>query len=332
MKHSTLFTALVAIIALMAGTHVQADRIIAVSWGGDAYTIDSLSGSGAFLGPTGSASLNSMAKDRKNGFYYSTSGGDLLRIDPVTGAATVVAAMSGGVNSVRGMAFLNGRLYLLEDQGSADDLYTVDPNTGITNFIGATGRVSLQGLAASPSGRLYAWDLADGLFTVNPATGTATDVDPTTPGRDMQCLAFDCRGNLFGCRDELYRISTVDGSWGTVGSGGYTDVRGMEFTDPRVRINGNCPGVLTLSLDLLTPGGGFAVVYGPNQAPFVIPPGFTCEGIELCVAPPRVVFQGVADGNGRATVTGNAPPNVCGGFIQIIDGRTCCTSNVAQIP
>jgi hypothetical protein len=65
--------------------------------------------------------------------------GDLLSINPSTGATTAVAtALNGstGWNSALDLAEVNGVLYATDYK---NNLYTIDPSTGATHLLGATG-------------------------------------------------------------------------------------------------------------------------------------------------------------------------------------------------
>lgn len=80
--------------------------ILSVSWTGEFIGIDPVSGAGGLIAPTGSAALSSLAQD-SNGTLYATGRAppglrQLLTIDPVTGAASVVASLD---LSARSLAF-----------------------------------------------------------------------------------------------------------------------------------------------------------------------------------------------------------------------------------
>ena len=103
--------------------------------------------------------------------------------------------------------------------------------TGAGTLIGATGLTGLQGLDFSPAGVLYGWDIDIGLMTINPAIGVATDVNPQVGATaDIQSIVFSPNGTpFFGARNALFTIDPTSGMPTRVGSGGYTDVRGIEI-------------------------------------------------------------------------------------------------------
>src|SRR5262245_28919222 len=85
----------VFLMLLAVAGRAKADPIIGVNFDGDAFLIDSSTGTGTLLGPTGFFFLNSMAKNSSGVIYTQGSldgfSSELLTINPNTGAATVVA-------------------------------------------------------------------------------------------------------------------------------------------------------------------------------------------------------------------------------------------------
>jgi hypothetical protein len=160
----------------------------------------------------------------------------LITIDPATGKGTQVAILDFPVYpaSVRALAFSpGGVLYAVNCRPGAGlqphDLYTINVATGVGTLIGHTGD-GVQGLAFSPGGVLYGWDVVLGLVTINTATGAATDVNPAIGGTgDIQSIIFGPDGKLYGGCNALYIIDPTTGAYTLVGSGGYSDVRGLEF-------------------------------------------------------------------------------------------------------
>jgi len=227
-----------------------ADDIVGVGWNGNAYAIDSTSGVGTLLGATGFTGLNSMAKHPDGKLYALTSTGEVITIDPGTGAGTSVSTC--GVADPRGAAFrADGVLYVIGDvgTGSFDRLYEVDVATGGTTLVGTTDAYGLQALAVGPTGTVYAWDCGSngtnglGLCVLDPATWTASDVNPSTVGTasEVQALCFDDGGQLYGLRYEVRRIDVLtDTHWNVAGSG--WEVRGAEFVGSAEPGAGYCFG------------------------------------------------------------------------------------------
>ncbi|MFO1054611.1 MAG: hypothetical protein U1F36_20500 [Planctomycetota bacterium] len=167
------------------------------------------------------------------------------------------ATTSPVLNAVRAMAVRrDGRLYAIQNGGGTtgttvpDLLYAIDPNNGAATLIGSTSAfVGIQGLAFGANNVLYGWDTNAGLVTISMATGATTDVNPAVGATvDIQALGFAPGNVLYGARNALYRIDTATGVPTLIGSGGYTDLRGLEFVPgPKILDNGS---VVT------HPGGG----------------------------------------------------------------------------
>jgi hypothetical protein len=211
--------------------------IISVSWNGTVSSIDGANGTGVLIGHSGFYNLNSLARN-SSGILYSVAGGSpLVTIDPNTGLVEDV--MTTTLSSVRGLAFSRDDvLFAVENGGGPentvepDDLFTIDVSTGVATWIGNTGFPGIQGLAFSPNGALYGWDVFDGLLMIDPLTGAATDVNISVGGlRGIQTLDFAPGNDLYGARESLFTIDIATGIPAVVGGGGYSDVRGIAFTD-----------------------------------------------------------------------------------------------------
>jgi hypothetical protein len=211
--------------------------LVGCAYGGSFFKIDPNNGSGVLIGPIGFNGLNSLARN-STAEMYSVAGRDLIRIDPNTGNGTLVVTIQAPYD-IRALAFSPaGALYAVTNGGGLgatgvpDDLVTIDPSTGIVTVIGNTGREAIQALAFAANGTLYAWDINRGLLTINTTTAAATLVNPAiTPGSvaDIQSIAFSPDGRLFGAREKLYAVDVTNGATTLIGSGGYSDVRGIEF-------------------------------------------------------------------------------------------------------
>jgi hypothetical protein len=219
---------------------VLVGTLIGVGWSttdSPVGSIDTATGVWTAIGNSGQTRFNALARDPAEVFYAVAWDGAttswLTTVDPATGAATVVATLSPFLD-VRGLAFDDmGTLFAIHNS-SADELYTIDTTTGAATLVGSTGRGTVQGLAFSPAnGILYAWDNAAGLLTVDPATGAATDVNPSVGGTgDIQTISALPDGSMYGVRYDLYTINPADGSYSLTFVGGYPDIRGADFTGP----------------------------------------------------------------------------------------------------
>jgi hypothetical protein len=132
-------------------------------------------------------------------------------------------------------------LYVIDNGGTGttapDELFVVDVATGTATLIGNASHSGLQGLAIDFTGTIFSWDVGSGsgigvgLVTIDATTGASTDVDPSTGNAvDIQCLAISPTNVLYGARNALFTLDPTTGVATLVGSGGYSDLRGVEFT------------------------------------------------------------------------------------------------------
>ena len=241
-NHLNQAMAWMATIFLLTGASIG-QEIVAVSWStSNAYVerIDVANSNRVFTGTTGYAALNAMAKGPSGSFFGADDSGNLITIDGATGAGTLVATidLGGATISLPGMAFSpDGRLFVLNNS-SPDDLYILDPQTGLGTRVGSTGRTALQGLTFGADGTLYGWDIGAGLFTLDQATGLATDVSPAIgANQDIQCLATGPDGTLYGAHRDLFTIDPSTGEATLLVDFGNAGIRGMEFdTGPLLRL------------------------------------------------------------------------------------------------
>lgn len=191
-----------------------------------------------------------------SGTLFGTDGGSLYRIDPWTGAGTLV----GAFNAPSGPTFTSlaadpatGRLYGAASYpnpflGGLDPvLFELDPATGAVRSYGSLGiggsdyfGGDLAGMDVSPGGRLVAaqnygyWTGADRLVAIDPnpdgpGAGAIGDFGtciggPVDPERrqcsieGMDALAFDEAGTLFGA------IAWQHSWWPNWAAGDYSNV------------------------------------------------------------------------------------------------------------
>jgi len=305
------------------------------------YTIDSATGSGSILHPgePHSNEYGGMAKHSDGtllaGYYRAVV--TLQRIDPATGIAT--RDVESRVNEIAAMAFApDGTCYAIQNyiQQSGCVLYRLNwPAYGST-IVGEIQNPyrGVQGMAIDSHGTAYIWDIWVGLATIDLTTAVATDVSGQWGGtNEIMCLAFDENDNLYGACNALYRINTADGSYEIIGSGGYSDVRGIEF-DPgggyRLRIRGECPGTVSLAWSGATPSRQQGLVFGVQTGSTTIPGG-VCQGTVLGISGGVRLINTFGTGNGSGTVFGEAGSGACGGFLQLVEAPSCNVSNPFQI-
>jgi hypothetical protein len=117
------------------------------------------------------------------------AGEQLWRLDPLTGAGSLVGAT--GLNGIQGLSFApNGMLYGWD---TTLGLVTLSLATGAAADVdaaagGAVGAGTIQTLAFAPSGTLYGAESS--LYTIDVASGIATFAVPIQSGFDLRGMEF----------------------------------------------------------------------------------------------------------------------------------------------
>jgi hypothetical protein len=151
--------------------------------------------------------------------YGATTGGQLIQIDTVTGAGTLVGNIGfGGIEAIDSLS--NGTLVGI---ANANQLIQIDTNTGAGQSIGTvTGFAWVEGLAYSSSddvlyGSATVGPQADAnrLITINPATAQPTSIAPSFFGPnfwDVDGLAVSAAGAILGSHintnSSLFSVNT----------------------------------------------------------------------------------------------------------------------------
>jgi hypothetical protein len=176
-------------------------------------------------------------------FGTDAASGQLITVDPVTGAGTIVGFMRVVVPALA-VDPTTGTMYAGEGAGTPN-IYTVDPATGAATLVGNTGLgfASVGGLDFRSDGTLFAavniagdgGTGSDHLATIDKSTGAATIIGPfgtctgvTVPSdglgacsiEGIEGIAFDSSGTLTGSLSArgaagtpgLYRINPATGA------------------------------------------------------------------------------------------------------------------------
>ena len=178
-----------------------------------------------------------------------------------------------------------------------DGLSRIDSVTGEVTFIGPLDPnpnrfVTPVAMAIRPSdSTIFVWNNSDGehgeiptgvLLTVDPATGLATEVDPSTSNQgSLGALAFGPNETLYGVQYALYEVNTTTGektSIGSLGSGlrvlgadfsAGGILYGITFSKKLVKIDtgtGTAYDIVDLSEDIGTPG---SIAFDPETGTLV---------------------------------------------------------------
>lgn len=130
--------------------------------------------------------------DLKNLYAITSTGGVLLRIDVDSGTVATIGGTGIGANggSVTGAAYdpVSGLFYVVsvsEDLLGRSKLYTVDPATGASTFVGGISIPGMQAIAITDiaidaGGAMYGFDgLSHTLVAIDRATGDANVIGDT---------------------------------------------------------------------------------------------------------------------------------------------------------
>ena len=132
----------------------------------------------------------------------------------------------------------------------------------------------------------------------------------------------------------MYEIDLVTGEATLIGSGGYSDLRGIEFLVSGPCLTGPTPGIVgvinTVTLSNATPGGLVGV--GFSLTPGSAPVGAICPGLTVELANPTVIGLMPADASGNASFSGFVPASLSGTtvYLQGVDIPACAVSNLVS--
>lgn len=215
-------------LSLPFAAALPAQDMIATSWSGGVYALDSFTGATTYLG-VGLFGQNAMAVDQ-TGVVWSThrdanNDYSLCTVDLSTGAATEIYTMFG---DTRGLAGAGGTA-LWGIQKGPDRLVLIETTTGSVTTIGTIGLSGTQSLAML-DGTLYSWSITNGLLTIDQTTGQGTAIDPsqvTGIGGEIQWLARRSDGKLVGGGNNLYELDPTTGVATLIATTGL-ELRGAE--------------------------------------------------------------------------------------------------------
>ena len=332
--------------SLLFAAPLCSQDMVAASWGGPIYSLNSYTGVTAQIS-TGLFGQNALARDGQ-GRLWSTQRSasapfvyDLTRTDPRVPSTTVQFANTADIRGLTGVGGTLMAAIVNAAVGTADSLALVDVATGQVTTIGATGLSGLQSIVAK-NGVLYGFDLTAGLVALNPATGLATDVNGAIggTGTNIQWLAFRADGTLVGGGATLF---TIDLNTGATAAFGPTlpDLRGAELWQNFTRTFGTgcagATGAVTMTASLTGTGpillqttsvhhavgvAGIAVfglsntAYNGAPLPLLLDPIFGTSGCRL-YANVDATIGGIGSGGSLAIpFTFPAPVDVFPFFVQ----------------
>ena len=122
-------------------------------------------------------SLNSLGAGPDHMLY--AAGTQVYRIDPNTGASTLLGDLPLGHSSSGDLAFLGNRMFVSTDSPCGGALVEFDPATGQSSVLGGDGLGCVYGLA-TVGGTLYVVNCDGTIGTFNPDTGDMRILATTT--------------------------------------------------------------------------------------------------------------------------------------------------------
>lgn len=184
-----------------------------------------------------------IAPAQPGSWYASTDsagGGQLLAIDPGSGAASLIGAT--GIPALPGLAInSSGNLYAIQ-KGARSCLYRIDAENGGAFRVDSLGLpVSLECLAFADDGRLYAGASNGNLYRIDTLSAVPALI-ANTGLSGLSGLSFDpLEGTLYASAGNmLYTVNPLNGAASAVGNSGLAGV----ITDIQFDEVGNLYGVL----------------------------------------------------------------------------------------
>jgi hypothetical protein len=241
---------------------VTAGALLASNRDGNFLMMDTHTGAGYFLGnlPTfaSGAGATEIEVDAVGGAWVQARDGQFYdhQFSPLNGAGIGGPVPNGA--SFTGLEFLLGRLYgtAIGPGCPPSELRILDPLSGASMTIGATGFGPISGLAFDPrSSALYG--ITGGcagpanLVRIDVTSGAATLIGPT--GIRAGSLEFGPGGDLFAGGDNtdggnLYRVNPTTAATALIGPSGWGSLTGLAWGFPDVVAVGDEPSQATLQL------------------------------------------------------------------------------------
>src|SRR5579863_223471 len=169
-------------LLMAAGAVPAVGQVYSVFYDNRFGTIDNSTGAFTLISVLPIAQSAGIAYD--NGTLYAQdTQSNLITIDPVSGAASILGSLGLDLSSAGFAGGING----LYEVDSLSNLYSINPDTGAAVLAGATGLAPNYGYwdtsLSDDGANLYFTaggpGATDELYRINPATGVATDLGNT---------------------------------------------------------------------------------------------------------------------------------------------------------
>jgi PEP-CTERM motif len=164
-------------------------QLSAIDQNGVVYAVDSTNANLTLLTSTGIFPSGGGGDGNGHLYFFNTGGAavdptpDFDSVNVATGVVTTVASFPAGNDGFVAVGS-SGNLFVTGYGANGDDLYRIDPSTGLVTDLGPTGVLQLiAGVFAGST--LYGFDPFGGIYTVDTSTGVATAMGTyNLPGGD----------------------------------------------------------------------------------------------------------------------------------------------------
>lgn len=179
MKSATMMMTLGLLFCISAVVH--GDTLLAIQ-GSGLYRVNTDTLTAELIGSTGFTAVGGLTIDQDGVLYaVGTFNDELIMLDPVTGAGTLVGELSHGFDFSTGLAInpVNGDLYGVASNGirRGGVLVTISKQTGVSSLVGDTGEQSIAALEFDSLGQLWGIDgfgFDEELILINPQTASTS--------------------------------------------------------------------------------------------------------------------------------------------------------------
>jgi hypothetical protein len=201
--------------------------------GGNLISINTTTGNGTTIGPTGFNQLYGLAVRPSDGRIFSSfsnaTSSTLYRVNSAGGDAYFFANVP--LPNVRGIAFDAGDILYL---GITDGrIFKFNLANSDTDYVGNTGQTNLFSLAINPlNGQLWGLTLTGSVYKINKTNATATLVG-TTGVTLNTAITFSMQGRFYlanglgNTTSNLYTLDTTNGTATLIGSTNKKGINGI---------------------------------------------------------------------------------------------------------
>ena len=148
-----------------------------------------------------------------------STAGEVVEIDPSTGATSVLAPITGSYTGSLNSMDVRGNDGLSMVHANTGYVHTLDACTGQLTLVGATGVGDMGGISFAGTGQLYGISQdSNELMTLDPSTGRASVVGSLGYNLGACGIAYDCATDTLYGADSSGMIFQVDTTTGTLHS------------------------------------------------------------------------------------------------------------------